>query len=242
LGGDPAVSSTSTYAAVQASFDVTHDLSSSDNWIKFSVDPADGVTSSGTSVFRPQVAILEAASAAPSGPDQWKTSGTGSWTTAGNWTNGVPGNGSSTAVLLGGEGSGVVDLGDYAAAVNSLTLTGSGAKSYALEASGSGSLSLCGSGAGVTVTAGTHTIAAPVTLAGTTDVTVSNPGDLLTISGSLAGPTGGLILSGSGTLELSGVNNYAGGTTVSGGLLEIDSGDALSAGGSLTIAGGNLVL
>ena len=64
LGGDPAVSSGSTYAPVQADFDVTSDLSSSDNWIKFSVDPADGVIGSGTSVFRPQVAILEATSAA----------------------------------------------------------------------------------------------------------------------------------------------------------------------------------
>ena len=65
LGGDPAVSSSSTYAPVQASFNVTSDLSSSDNWIKVSVDPADGVTSSGTSVFRPQVAVLEATSAVP---------------------------------------------------------------------------------------------------------------------------------------------------------------------------------
>ena len=68
LGGDPAVSSDSTYAPVQASFDVTSDLSSLDNWIKFSVDPADGVTGSGTSVFRPQVAILEATSAAAPEP------------------------------------------------------------------------------------------------------------------------------------------------------------------------------
>jgi hypothetical protein len=60
VGGDPAVSSGSTYAAVQASFDVTSGLSSSDNQVKFSVDPADGVTSSGTSVFRPQEAIIEA--------------------------------------------------------------------------------------------------------------------------------------------------------------------------------------
>ena len=45
LGGNPAVSSESTYAPVQPSpFIVTSELSSSDNWIKFSVDPADGVT------------------------------------------------------------------------------------------------------------------------------------------------------------------------------------------------------
>ena len=68
LGGDPAVSSNSTYAPVQASFDVTPDLSSIDNWIKFSVDPADGVAGSGTNVFRPQVAILEATSAAAPEP------------------------------------------------------------------------------------------------------------------------------------------------------------------------------
>jgi hypothetical protein len=65
LGGDPAVSSSSTYAPIQASFDVASDLSATDNWVKFSVDPADGVTSSGTSVLRPQVAILEATSEAP---------------------------------------------------------------------------------------------------------------------------------------------------------------------------------
>jgi hypothetical protein len=65
LGGDPAVSSSSTYAPVQAGFGITSDLSATDNWVKFSVDPADGVTSSGTSVLRPQVAILEATSAAP---------------------------------------------------------------------------------------------------------------------------------------------------------------------------------
>jgi MYXO-CTERM domain-containing protein len=68
VGGDPAVSSGSTYAAVQAGFDVTSELSSSDNQVKFSVDPADGVASSGTSVLRPQVAILEATSAATPEP------------------------------------------------------------------------------------------------------------------------------------------------------------------------------
>ena len=47
---------------------MTPDLSSLDNWIKFSVDPADGVTGSGTSVFRPQVAILEATSVAAPEP------------------------------------------------------------------------------------------------------------------------------------------------------------------------------
>ena len=65
MGGTRRLVPSSTYAPVQASFGVTSDLSSSDNWIKFSVDPADGVTGSGTTVFRPQVAILEATSATP---------------------------------------------------------------------------------------------------------------------------------------------------------------------------------
>jgi hypothetical protein len=67
LLGHPAVSydGVQSYDPVQASFPVTSVLSSSDNWIKFSVDPADGVTGSGTTVFRPQVAILEATSATP---------------------------------------------------------------------------------------------------------------------------------------------------------------------------------
>jgi hypothetical protein len=65
VGGDPAVTSSSTYAAVQASFDVASGLSASDNWVKFSVDPADGVIGSGTTVFRPQEAILEVTRTVP---------------------------------------------------------------------------------------------------------------------------------------------------------------------------------
>ena len=72
LGGNPAVSSGATYAPVQASFNVTSNLSPSDNSIKFSVDPADGVTAPapgslgdyGSPMLRPQVAILAATSTA----------------------------------------------------------------------------------------------------------------------------------------------------------------------------------
>lgn len=65
VGGDPAVSSGSTYAAVQASFDVTSGLASNDNSVKFSVDTSDGVIGSGTTVLRPQEAILEATYSVP---------------------------------------------------------------------------------------------------------------------------------------------------------------------------------
>jgi len=68
-GGDPAVSSSSTYAPVQSSFDVLSSIANGDNWAKFSVDPADGVSLStgsyGANVLRPQAAILDATSAVP---------------------------------------------------------------------------------------------------------------------------------------------------------------------------------
>lgn len=59
----------SVYSPVQAEFDVPSVVSSSDNWVKFSVDPRDGVQlSSGTygaNVLRPQVVILDATSTVP---------------------------------------------------------------------------------------------------------------------------------------------------------------------------------
>jgi autotransporter-associated beta strand protein len=73
-------------------------------------------------------------------------------------------------------------------------------------------------------------------------LSVGNDNASTTYSGTLSG-AGSLVKVGTGTLALTGTNTYGGGTTVSDGLLEIGSINALPAGGSLTIDGaGSVVL
>ena len=97
----------------------------------------------------------------------------------------------------------------------------------------------------------------PITLSGTQSWTnnssntltvvdaVSNGGNTLTIAGggvtlsdALSG-AGGLAMTGSGTLALSGDNPYSGGTTLKSGTLVVGSATALGT-GTLTISGGTL--
>ena len=55
--------------------------------------------------------------------------------------------------------------------------------------------------------------------------TIDTAGLVVTLAGPLSGP-GGLIKAGSGTLIVTAANTYAGGTTISGGTLQLDSGGA----------------
>ncbi|MCX6875910.1 MAG: autotransporter-associated beta strand repeat-containing protein, partial [Verrucomicrobia bacterium] len=86
-----------------------------------------------------------------------------------------------------------------------------------------------------------------LTLNGTTPTLTTDPGVSATISSVVSGAAG-LVKSGSGTLTLSGINNYSGGTNVNAGKLTLDlsarSGGmqvgtfAIGASGTLEIAGG----
>ena len=82
----------------------------------------------------------------------------------------------------------------------------------------------------VTVSAGSHTIAAPLVLASSTNFAPAS-GTQLTLSGAISG-TGALSLTDAGTLILGNTNNnYTGGTTVSAGTLQ---GTTASLQGSIT--------
>ena len=85
---------------------------------------------------------------------------------------------------------------------------------------------------GYTVTGGS------LTLNGTTPTLTTDPGVSAVISSVISGASG-LVKAGSGTLSLSGANDYTGGTTLNAGLLSADHDSALG-GGSLTLAGGTL--
>jgi rhamnogalacturonan endolyase len=104
--------------------------------------------------------------------------------------------------------------------------------SYIIAQGDSGSVALQ-SGASVAVVAGNHTIAAPLTLAGSTDFDAA-AGNMLTISGGISG-VGGLIKTSGGTLVLAGTNSYQGATAVSAGTLKVTTPTALPDGGNLAI-------
>jgi autotransporter-associated beta strand protein len=72
------------------------------------------------------------------------------------------------------------------------------------------------------------------------DATILQQTGTGTISGNISGP-GSLALAG-GTMNLSGVNTYTGGTIVNGGILNVNSATALPMGGALAINGGQLNL
>jgi fibronectin-binding autotransporter adhesin len=87
----------------------------------------------------------------------------------------------------------------------------------------------------------TEYVAVPVTLNSTTDVTVTRSTDVLDITGNVGG-TGGLTMSGAGTLQLYGTNTYSGGTTVHSGTLLVSASGSLPANKPVTVNGGLLEL
>ena len=244
LGGDPAVRSGSTYAPVQANFNVTSNLSPTDNWTKFSVDPADGVTSSAPSVFRPQVAILEATSAAQSS-SIWASAISGSWSRAGNWTGGVPNAVDAGSVINVSTSAALTITLDGPQTVGTLVLGNSGSTTvgYTLHGSGSNTLTFNNSpsNAAITVSNGSQVIDAPVVLAD--NLVVSGSGTLaFSNSGSIKGGYSLTMNGAGGTLILSGTDTYSGGTTVNAGTLIVTSNTALPNGSSLTVGAGGTVI
>jgi autotransporter-associated beta strand protein len=178
---------------------------------------------------------------------EWYGAG-GNWTTrnppAGpGWSGDVlPSQASDVANFLG-NGSGTIAV-DTPETVGIINLNNSGA-SYAIGAEG-GTNALTmdnGSVSSQINNTGTHTINAPLTLAGSNPLAVAVTGgsSRLTISGAIDG-TPGIILNGGGTLTLAGANNYAG-TTINAATLAISGSGTLGAtGGTLTLGGGSLDL
>ncbi len=104
--------------------------------------------------------------------------------------------------------------------------------SYTIAQGNSGNLTLQ-SGASVAVQAGNHAISAPLTLSGGTTFDTA-AGDTLTVSGAISG-AGSLTKTNGGTLVLSGVNGYQGGTAISAGTLVVTKASGLPDGGNLTV-------
>lgn len=161
------------------------------------------------------------------------------WSSAGNSTSGGTGNWSGGSTWWNGSSAVTWSAGDNATfsaagnttvnstiTVGSLTFTSSTANSSILA--GAGTFTLNG---GITVTntgnttAITNTITSNITLGANQTWTVNNGGSIgtanLTVSGIISGANRRLTKAGNGTLILSGLNTFSGGTTIDGGTLQL---------------------
>ena len=188
--------------------------------------------------------VLSPASSATGG--SWINPQGGTWGSGPNWSGGSLPSGGALVFAGSTSGTAVVTL-DGNQAASALQFGDSSAiSSYLITAGSGGALTLgTSAGASITVVSGTHTISAPITLAGSVAITPA-ANTQLTISGNIdESPINSdysLNLSGPGTLILSGSNSYTNGTTVNGGTLYVTDTNAISEETSLTVAAGGVFI
>lgn len=168
----------------------------------------------------------------------WNNAGSGAWGTAGNWSDSTVPNGTKAAVTFGqaAKAATTVTLSSNET-VNGITFDSP--NSYTIAASGGAKLTLqstTGDNAFVSISAGFHTISAPVVLGSATTLSVAGT-YTLTFSGAVTG-AGSLTAAGPGVVQLGGSNGYTGATFVTGGSLRAIDGAGLPAASQLTINGG----
>jgi autotransporter-associated beta strand protein len=172
-----------------------------------------------------------------------------SWASTATWQGGMaPTLRGDTAAFnaLSGSGSATITL-DGSRTLSGLSFSATGGGGYVLSRTDSvSSLALANNGipVPVSVTAGSAAIAVPVVLGDNLSISVGS-GAIAAISGPISenGGSHSLTLSGSGTLILSGSNDYSGGTTVTGGTLNVNSAQALPTTGMLVVGrNGRVVL
>jgi autotransporter-associated beta strand protein len=190
------------------------------------------------------VTLTIASSGTP--PTFWNTDSNGNWST-GPWTAGTP-NAVGAFAALGGGGTPIT--ADRTITVDGTftigTLSFNNPNFGYTLAAGTGALINLDNGASasfITDAAGSHTIQAPLALAsGGAVFTAAGVSDTLTLAGGVSG-SGALTKTGGGTVALTGVNTYTGGTSVNGGTVAINGGASLGdANGAVTFAGGGLKL
>jgi autotransporter-associated beta strand protein len=151
----------------------------------------------------------------------WNGSVSNLWSDAGNWD--VPPTPGNDLVFPAGAAnlSNTDDLTD-ATSFGSLTIAGSG---YTI---GGNAITLTGT-LDSSQPSSSNTVALPVAPGGSGPLTVSvdQPGAQLVLSGAVSGSEG-LTKAGAGVVDLTGANTYSGTTSVTGGVLDVDSSQAAS--------------
>lgn len=162
----------------------------------------------------------------PSLPVTWTNTAGGSWNSSGNWSAAFP-SGAGSAAFLGSAITSAASISlDTATTLGFLQIDST--NSYSL----SGTSLTINSGAGtssgeINVASGSHSIASPVTLATSSDMTVAG-GATLSFTGALGG-AGGLRKLGSGEVVLSNAaSSFAGNLTVVAGTFTLGTGASIA--------------
>ena len=182
------------------------------------------------------------------GPASWSASTTGSWNASGNWQS--PALGGNVAlpglrgivgdtVLFQSAASAIADLNGVSPTLAGIIFN-NGTTSYTIARGSGGAVQLSNgaNSATIQVVAGNHSITAGLALLSNLSIDTASA-TTLTIAGAISGAGRSLTKTGAGSLILSGANSFTGGTIVSGGSLEFESGASL--GGTLAIGAGGLV-
>ncbi|MGA2254435.1 MAG: autotransporter-associated beta strand repeat-containing protein, partial [Thermoguttaceae bacterium] len=182
------------------------------------------------------------------GSAQWNSASSGSWGSGADWT--VSGDTVSAPGLRAVAGDTVVFDSSSPATVTldgaNPSVAGVVFKSSAIDqiAQGTGGTLQFDNGsnsATITVVTGNDAISAPVVLASNLIVSPA-VGSQLTISGEIGGAGQSLSVDDRGTVVLSGLNSYTGGTTVSAGTLVLANSSAIAANTSLTVGAGGILI
>ena len=168
---------------------------------------------------------------------QWNVNGGGTWETDANWTPFAPYAPGDAADFLGALTTATtanitLNTNDVVGSVNFNNTIGS----YALipTSATAGSLELNNQLAApiISDSFGSHTIAVPITLDASTNITVVRAADALTISGNISGAASNLSLSGSGAMILTGTNTFGATAITTGATLQVGNGLATGSLGS----------
>ncbi len=169
----------------------------------------------------------------------WAADADGNWSDSSRWNQPAAPNGLDQRAVLGPNmtASRTIAL-DAPVTLGGLTI--SSPQKYVVSGPSSLTMQVSAAIAAINVSGGGHEIAAPVIFASSTDVTVVNSSDSLTLSGGVSG-SGMLSKEGAGTVAIMAANSYSGNTAIDGGRLrfEVNAGSpSVGSGVKVTVSPG----
>jgi hypothetical protein len=134
------------------------------------------------------------------GPATWNVDADGTWTAPANWLGPVPNSVGGVANFAGAITQPRTVTLDAAQTIGELKFDN--ANRYTIAGTSTLTINKSTGNGAISVTSGSHTVAAPVALAVSTDVDVAQAGDTITLAGGVTGAAGAaLTKTGAGTLE-----------------------------------------